>query len=378
MISSHTSTPIVEITTPSGATYHVRCNAHEIFVGSARNNDVVIAENGVIARLKINVGETIAVADPNPPNPRVEQTYTLNGAPLRIGHLALRLITTDHTARKRLPRPPGARDVAAYALRAGRASAYRDLKQGWYTTLRSLESVFIRGLVLLGLILFVILLFSRLMRQDEVSWETNAAIQLIPLITEITDTPVPSYTPEPIVTEPSRTPTPASTQTSTPTLIPTATETGTSTPTPYPNTTATALTPTADLAAFGMWIEPAAVAVGSKYWKVIEARWLLGDEVSGAQSIFVNVIQEDGQRDLAQTVIQLDVSGQPTDGCHTQDKVQSEYACDFPIFHQGPYVGVKMQGPLPSEAVRGVGRDNRGPARDIATSFVIKFQRATR
>ena len=28
--------------------------------------------------------------------------------------------------------------------------------------------------------------------------------------------------------------------------------------------------------------------------------------------------------------------------------------------------------------VRGVGRDNRGPARDIATSFVIKFQRATR
>lgn len=361
-----TATPVLEIRTPSGAVYYVLCNASEITIGSARHNDIVLAEATITEQIRVRIGARIEVVDPNP---RIDQTYELSSRPLQIGHLHLRLVPSKQSVLKPvgIRRPRTISEELSSTLRIRSVDAYQGAKQRWQITRRALESGVIRFAVLLAVMGLVMLLMNWLLHQDEQQWQAMAVAQLMPIVTATTTaTPSPTITPTIVTPTPSSTPTPTATITPTPSV----TATGTATPTPRPNTTATMFPLPSELTAFGTWLEPATVPIGEPYWKIIEIQRFTGDAVTGAQSIFLDVLQENGQRDREQWLLFLNNSGEVTVGCQTGQKPPNEFACDFPLFNDGPYFKVKVQGPSPSEVVHGLGRATQ----EVATSFVIKYQ----
>ncbi|NLE76374.1 MAG: cyclic nucleotide-binding domain-containing protein, partial [Chloroflexi bacterium] len=81
------------------------------------------------------------------------------------------------------------------------------------------------------------------------------------------------------------------------------------------------------LDACGVRMEQAPVAPGQQYWRLVEARWANEQESQGKHHIYVNVLDEGGQRLIGQPVIVNWVDGQVT--VMTEDKPKTEMSCNF-------------------------------------------------
>ncbi|NOZ30141.1 MAG: cyclic nucleotide-binding domain-containing protein [Chloroflexi bacterium] len=191
-----------------------------------------------------------------------------------------------------------------------------------------------------------------------------------------TDTPVPTDTPTP-------TPTPTNTPTATPTPIPTNTPTPRPTrpkprptPTPEPRAAAAAISWDGRLDQLGVGLRPANVAPGQPYWRLIEARWADERESEGRHHIFVNVLDEAGNRIVGQPIRIAWRDGSVIG--KTEDKPPTEYSYNFQMYAAGNSYDVSIEG-LPSDTVTGMGLgDIARRTWKIHTSFYLTFQRAVR
>ena len=126
----------------------------------------------------------------------------------------------------------------------------------------------------------------------------------------------------------------------------------------------------------GVGLQPANVAPGQPYWRLIEARWADEQESGGRHHIFVNVLDEAGNRIIGQPVR---VSWR--DGFvigRTEDKPPTEFSYNFQMYAAGNSYDVSIEG-LPSDKVTGMGLgDIQRRTWKIHTSYFLTFQRTIR
>ncbi len=107
-----------------------------------------------------------------------------------------------------------------------------------------------------------------------------------------------------------------------------------------------------------------------------EARWEDEQEAAGRHHIYVEVVDEDGERVVGQPVTVFWGDGNFTTA--TEDKNPPDYAFNYQMYAAGNAYDVKVEG-LPSEVLRGAGMgDVERPRYGIHTAFYITFQRATK
>lgn len=130
------------------------------------------------------------------------------------------------------------------------------------------------------------------------------------------------------------------------------------------------------LRALGVTIEPASVAPGEPYWRVVEIVWHDESQSDGRHSIFVDVLDEAGSRVVGQP---LTVSwGGGNQQLTLEAKPFPEYGANFPMFAAGQAYSLQVDG-LPSDRVHGLGLGDLN-LRDwtIHVEYLIRFQRAIR
>jgi CRP-like cAMP-binding protein len=202
--------------------------------------------------------------------------------------------------------------------------------------------------------------------------ETQPLPTETPWIIVITNTPPPpTNTPQPTPTPlpPTATPRPSQDTAAAPPPTPTPTATAVERPQPQRQ-----LDPRLD--ALNIRVDPAGVRPGQSYWRLVEARWANESEAGGGHSIFVDVVDEGGNRLVGQSVEIRWESGNLT--VTTEDKPINEYAANFPMYNTlGSYV-VSVAG-LPSDLVAGLGLGSiEQPDFKVHTCFYLTFQRTTR
>jgi Tetratricopeptide repeat len=210
---------------------------------------------------------------------------------------------------------------------------------------------------------------------------------------------VPSPTPGPrgtlrptFTTTPTDTPTATATATPTPTATATPTPTLTDTPTPTPTLRraarpASAQTPTPTprprptlppcsfdprLSELGVRIEPAAVAPGQPFWLLVEARWACEAEAAGKHSIFVEVLDANGNRAVGQPVVFRWADGAVV--LPVEDRPLPDWGVNFPMYNTLGSYGVNVGG-APSDRIVGLGLGTaEAPHIKIHTSFYLVFR----
>jgi hypothetical protein len=188
-------------------------------------------------------------------------------------------------------------------------------------------------------------------------------------------------------------PTPTATNTSVPTPSPTESPTATATNSPVPTATNTrvpapppAATPTAppsvaarewDRRLDYFWptvrLEEAQVSPGQWYWRLIRTKW---QEESGNHHIYVEVLDEKGNRSMGQTIV-IEYGGSPHYETYPlPDKLGEEYAYNFVMEDLLGSYNVYIGGGEPSDKIYGVGLGTRqDPYRTHHTCFFLTFQR---
>jgi CRP-like cAMP-binding protein len=201
--------------------------------------------------------------------------------------------------------------------------------------------------------------------------DTVQAVTPTPWIIVVTNTPLP----------PTDTPVPP---TPTPTEVP---PTATSVPQkpPRPQTQPTSV-PTENpqpprqwdprLDALGVNVQPAGVKAGQYYWRLVEARWENEAEAAGAHSIYIEVVDENGNRVVGQTVEIRWASGSLP--LPVEDKPYPEYGTNFAMYNTLGSYSVRVGG-LPSDVIVGLGLGTaEQPAFTIHTNFFLTFQKVKR
>jgi len=190
-----------------------------------------------------------------------------------------------------------------------------------------------------------------------------------------------------IATAPSPTPTNTRVPTSTPTESPTATNTpvptATNTLVPAPPAAPTSAPPPPvaprewDRRLDYFWptvgIEEAQVGSGQWYWRLIRTKWL---EESGNHHIYVEVLDENGNRSFGQTIV-IEYGGSPHQETYPMpDKLGEEYAYNFVMNDLLGSYTVYIGGTDPSDKIYGMGlgirQDRYGKHH---TCFFLTFQR---
>jgi CRP-like cAMP-binding protein len=179
-----------------------------------------------------------------------------------------------------------------------------------------------------------------------------------------TDTPVPTNTPLP----PTPTPRPTSNRVSSAAApLPTAV------PADRPQ-------PPRDLdprlPALNVNVQPVGVRPGQSYWRLIAVRWQDESQSGGGHSIFVDVLDESGEKIVGQAVEIRWAGGGLT--VFTEDKPTNEFAANFPMYNTLGSYAVSIPG-LPSDTVVGMGLGSiEQPDFNVHTNFFLTFQRVTR
>nr|HRJ43465.1 cyclic nucleotide-binding domain-containing protein [Caldilineaceae bacterium] len=201
--------------------------------------------------------------------------------------------------------------------------------------------------------------------------------------------PTATYTPYPTNTPiPSATPT--VTPTSTPTLVPTNTPLP---PTPVPVIVQRQAEPAAQkqeaqaasmpalpprawdgrLSQLGMNVADASVAPGQPFWRLIEAKWENEQEGGGKHHIYVEAVDEGGNRIVGAPVTILWEGGSASGV--TEDKTPPDYAYNYPMYMAGNAYNAKIEG-LPSDIMQGMGLGTPDqPFHTIHTNVKLIFQR---
>jgi CRP-like cAMP-binding protein len=201
--------------------------------------------------------------------------------------------------------------------------------------------------------------------------------------------PTPTYTPGPTFT-PIPTETPLPTATSTP--VPSATPPPTAAPfiqqfvapaapaaEPEPEVAVAAAPPRAwdpRLDRLGVRVEDSGAAPGQQYWRLIDARWADEKESGGKHHIYVEVLDENGNRIVGNPVTVWWGDGSYTSG--VEDKAPPDYGFNYQMYAAGNAYNIKVEG-LPSEIVYGAGMGDI-ERRDwgIHTSIYLVYQKATK
>jgi CRP-like cAMP-binding protein len=198
--------------------------------------------------------------------------------------------------------------------------------------------------------------------------------------------PTPTYTPFPTATPlPTSTPLPTNTPRPVPpTEVPlqefaAAAEVVTG-DTPTPDTPAQTPVPSRNIdpriPQLGLTIEDAQVATGQQYWRLIEARWEDEVEAGGKHHIYVDALDESGNRIVGQPVTVWWGDGNYT--APIEDKPAPDLGYNYQMYASGYAYNVKIEG-LPSDIVRGAGMgDLRDRFKGIHTAYYFVFQRATK
>lgn len=205
----------------------------------------------------------------------------------------------------------------------------------------------------------------------ERSLEPTATYTPLPTDTPApTDTPLPSPTPTNTPIPPTPTPIPTDTPIPpTPRPIPPQ-------PTPEPRAVAASIAWDSRLDQLGVRVQPANVAPGQPYWRLVEARWADEQQSGGRHHIYVDVLDESGKRIIGQPIKVSWGEGAITGV--TEDKPATEYSYNFQMYAAGNAYNVSVEG-LPSDTVIGMGLgDIERRAWKIHTSFYLTFQRSTR
>ncbi len=200
--------------------------------------------------------------------------------------------------------------------------------------------------------------------------------------------PTATYTPFP-----TNTPIPSATPTETP--IPTATPLPTATfvpPTPIPVVVVQQAAPAPEpevqaasvpalpsrawdgrLSQLGMNVADASVSPGQPFWRLIEAKWENEQESGGKHHIYIEALDEGGNRVVGAPVTIFWSGG--SDSGQTEDKNPPDYAYNYPMYKAGNSYNAKIEG-LPSDVMQGMGLGTpEQPLYTIHTNVKLVFQR---
>jgi CRP-like cAMP-binding protein len=131
------------------------------------------------------------------------------------------------------------------------------------------------------------------------------------------------------------------------------------------------------LNALGVGIEPAGVKSGQRYWRLIRARWANEQEAGADHTIYVEVLDENGNRLTGEVVeIRWQDGGLPLT---TEPKVAPDWPANFPMYNTLGSYSVRIGGGLPTDIVVGLGMGTaEQPNFKIHTNFYLTFQRVVR
>ncbi len=188
-------------------------------------------------------------------------------------------------------------------------------------------------------------------------------------------------------------PSPTPMDTRVPTLTPTEIPAPTATDTPLPTATgtrapvppATPTSPPAPPAAPREWdrrldyfwptlgLEEAQVSSGQWYWRLIRTKW---QEESGNHHIYVEVLDQNGNRSFGQTIVIEYGSAPHYESYPLPDKLGEEYAYNFVMNDLLGSYTVYIGGEESSDRIYGLGLGTRqDPYRTHHTCFFLTFQR---
>lgn len=120
----------------------------------------------------------------------------------------------------------------------------------------------------------------------------------------------------------------------------------------------------------------APVGPGEPYWRLIEARWADEEESGGKHHIYVDVLDENGNRMVGQPITVYWAEGSTTGVL--EDKAPPDYGFNFQMYAAGYAYSVKVDG-LPSDELKEVGMGSiELRYHGIHTSFYLVYQRATK
>ncbi len=130
------------------------------------------------------------------------------------------------------------------------------------------------------------------------------------------------------------------------------------------------------LAQLGIAIDDAPVSPGQQYWRLIEARWEDEQQAGGKHHIYVDVLDENGNRLVGQPVTVWWGDGNYT--APLEDKPAPDLGFNYQMYASGYAYNVKVEG-LPSDIARGAGMgDLVNRFKGIHTAYYFIFQRATK
>jgi CRP-like cAMP-binding protein len=177
-----------------------------------------------------------------------------------------------------------------------------------------------------------------------------------------TDTPVPTDTPIPPTAAPAP---PRVVSAAAPVL-----------PTPIPEHPQPARNLDSRLAALNVNVEPAGVPPGQSYWRLVAGRWENEAEAGGGHSIFIDVLDEGGNKLVGVPIEIRWVGGGLT--VFTEEKPANEYWANFPMYNTLGSYSVGVAG-LPSDRIVGLGLGTVDqPQFKVHTNFFLTFQRVRR
>ena len=125
----------------------------------------------------------------------------------------------------------------------------------------------------------------------------------------------------------------------------------------------------------GVSLQPAGVGSGQQFWRLIEVRWQNEEEGGGKHNIYVETLDEGGNRLVGIPVTVFWGEGSATQ--QTENKPAPDYAFSYPMYAAGQSYGIKAEG-LPSDVLQGAGLgDQARRAWSIHFNYILVFQRTT-
>ena len=126
----------------------------------------------------------------------------------------------------------------------------------------------------------------------------------------------------------------------------------------------------------GVRFSDASVGAGQQYWRLVDAYWTDEAQSGGKHHIYVEVLDENGNRIVGQPVTVRWSDGATTG--NTEDKTPPDFAFNFQMYAAGYAYTVQVDG-LPSDQLSGAGLGsiemrNYG----IHTSYYLTYQRSTK
>jgi len=123
-------------------------------------------------------------------------------------------------------------------------------------------------------------------------------------------------------------------------------------------------------------IEPVGIAEGQRFWRLVEARWADERQAVGKHSIFVEVLDFQGNRVVGQPVIVQWADGNVA--LSVENRPAPDWGVDFGMYNCLGSYAVSVGG-APSDRIVGLGLGTpERPDFTIHTSFYLVFRLAQR